>query len=161
MSNTAVFPGTFDPITNGHVDLVKRACLLFNTVIVAIAENKNKQPLFNLERRVDLALRVLRDLPNAKVIGFSNLLAEFAQQQNAGVVLRGLRVVTDFEYEFQLANINRKLAPNVETVFLTPAENHAYISSTFVKEVAYHNGDVSGFVAPEIVDAFKTAEWPR
>jgi pantetheine-phosphate adenylyltransferase len=146
MQLTAIYPGTFDPITNGHSDLVQRASLLFDTVIVAIATNAPKRPAFSLEERIALARGVLADLPNVEVCGFDSLLADFARQRKARVILRGLRAVSDFEREFQLAGMNRRLAPDVETLFLTPAEQYAYISSSLVREVAALGGDVSGFV---------------
>jgi len=148
MKITAIYPGTFDPITNGHTDLAQRACQLFDTLIIGIASNTKKQPLFSLDDRVAMAKQVLADLPNVKVMGFEGLLVDFAHQQNAKVILRGLRAVSDFEYEFQLASMNRNLAPDVESVFLTPAEQHSFISSTLVKEIAALGGDVSGFVHP-------------
>ena len=128
--NTVVYPGTFDPITNGHTDLVSRASRLFDTVIVAVADSPKKKPLFTLEERVALVEAATSHLPNIKVTGFSNLLAEFVQEQGANILLRGLRAVSDFEYEFQLADMNRKLAPDVESIFLTPANHLSYISST-------------------------------
>lgn len=148
MKLTAIYPGTFDPITNGHTDLAQRACQLFDKVIIGIASNPKKQPLFTLEQRVEMAQQVLSDLPNIQVVGFEGLLVDFAHQQNAKVILRGLRAVSDFEYEFQLASMNRNLAPDVESVFLTPAEQHSFISSTLVREIATLGGDVSGFVHP-------------
>ncbi|MFY9178510.1 MAG: pantetheine-phosphate adenylyltransferase [Venatoribacter sp.] len=148
--NIVVYPGTFDPITNGHTDLVERAARMFEHIIVAVAYNPKKKPLLDLETRVDLARKALSHLANVEVVGFSNLLAEFVKERQANVILRGLRAVSDFEYEFQLANMNRVLAPNVESLFLTPAEKHSYISSTLVREIALLNGDVSGFVHPEV-----------
>ena len=148
MKLTAIYPGTFDPITNGHTDLAQRACQLFDKVIIGIASNPKKQPLFSLEQRVDMVQQVLCDLPNVEVVGFEGLLVDFAHEQNAKVILRGLRAVSDFEYEFQLASMNRNLAPDVESIFLTPAEQHSFISSTLVKEIAVLGGDVSGFVHP-------------
>ena len=150
MNLTAIYPGTFDPITNGHTDLAQRACQLFEKVIIGIASNTKKQPLFTLEDRVDMVQQVLCDLPNIEVVGFEGLLVDFAHEQNAKVILRGLRAVSDFEYEFQLASMNRNLAPDVESVFLTPAEQHSFISSTLVKEIATLGGDVSGFVHPVV-----------
>src|SRR5690554_4492235 len=153
--NIVVYPGTFDPLTNGHTDLVERAARMFDHVIVAIAYNPKKKPLLDLESRVDLARKALSHLANVEVVGFSNLLAEFVKEKQANVILRGLRAVSDFEYEFQLANMNRVLAPNVESLFLTPAEKYSYISSTLVREIALLNGDVSGFVHPEVNKALK------
>ena len=150
---TAVYPGTFDPITKGHSDLVRRACSLFERVIVAIAFNAGKQPVCTLEERQRLAEQVLSDLKNVEVVTFDNLLVEFAKQQGATVVLRGLRAVSDFEYEFQLAGMNRKLDPKIETLFLTPDEKYTFISSTLVREVARLGGDVSEFVHPIVVEA--------
>ena len=151
--NIAVYPGTFDPITNGHADLVERASRMFDKVIVAVAFNPKKKPMLDLNKRVELAQRVLAHLDNIEVVGFDNLLAEFVQQKNANIILRGLRAVSDFEYEFQLANMNRVLAPNVESIFLTPAEKYSYISSTLVREISILNGDISKFVHPEVMKA--------
>jgi pantetheine-phosphate adenylyltransferase len=147
-----MYPGTFDPITNGHHDLVRRAAGLFDRVIVAIASNPNKAPMFPLEARVDLARRVLHDVPNVEVLGYSGLTVEFARQHNVGVVVRGLRAVSDFEFEFQLANMSRHLAREIETVFLTPQEQFTFISSSLVREIAVLGGDVREFVDP-IVEA--------
>lgn len=149
----AIYPGTFDPITNGHSDLVQRAAKLFDHVVVAVAYNPSKKPLFDLAERVALAQQVLQHLPNVSVQGFSGLLVDFAKQQQASVLIRGLRAVSDFEYEFQLANMNRRLHPGLESVFLTPAEENSFISSTLVKEVALHKGPVDGFVAPCVSQA--------
>jgi pantetheine-phosphate adenylyltransferase len=145
---TAVYPGTFDPITNGHSDLVRRAARLFERVIVAVAMNSGKNPAFQLDQRLALAETVLKGIDNVEICAFDNLLVEFVQQKQADVILRGLRAVSDFEYEFQLAGMNRKLAPDVETMFLTPAEQFAYISSGLVREIAVLKGDVSEFVHP-------------
>lgn len=150
---TVVYPGTFDPITNGHIDLVERACRLFNKVIVAVAASSRKNPLFSLEERVELAQETLAHLPNVEVCGFDILLVEFVRQKNAQAVLRGLRAVSDFEYEFQLANMNRALEPSMESIFLTPAEHLSYISSSIVREIAMLGGDVSKFVAPAVESA--------
>lgn len=144
---TAIYPGTFDPITNGHLDLVARAALLYDEIIIAIAENKTKTPLFSLEERVALAKNVTANFSNVRVIGFNNLLVDCAKQHGARVIMRGLRAVSDFEYEFQLAGMNRQLAPDLETVFLTPAEKYEFISSSMIREIARLNGDVSCFVA--------------
>lgn len=152
MNRDAVYPGTFDPFTNGHQDLVRRAASIFDRVIVAIAANPNKAPLIPLETRVDLARRVLSDLPNVEVAGYSGLTVEFARQRGASVVIRGLRAVSDFEFEFQLANMSRHLERDIETVFLTPQEQFTFISSTLVREIAVLGGDVSEFVHP-IVEA--------
>ncbi|CAA6813941.1 MAG: Phosphopantetheine adenylyltransferase (EC [uncultured Thiotrichaceae bacterium] len=150
MSVIAVYPGTFDPITNGHLDLVARASRLFDQVIVAVADNPNKKPLFEIDRRISLIEKTVAQHSNVQIVGFSTLLVDFMQEQKAHVILRGLRAVSDFEYEFQLASMNRRLAPDVESIFLTPAEQHAFISSSLVKEVAKLGGDVSEFV-PELV----------
>ncbi len=152
MKNRVVYPGTFDPITNGHLDLVERAATMFDDVIVAIAASEKKGPLFDLDERVQLARDSLSHVPNAEVTGFDKLLAFFCREQGAHVLLRGLRAVSDFEYEFQLANMNRQLAPELETVFLTPAEDLSFISSSLVREIALLGGDVSKFV-PENVQA--------
>ena len=153
---TAVYPGTFDPITNGHTDLVQRAAQLFDRVIVAIAASSNKQPTFSSEQRVDLARQALDGLANVQVIPFDTLLADFVQAHHAQVILRGLRAVSDFEYEFQLAEMNRHLAPGVETMFLTPAERYTFISSSLVREIASLGGDVSAFVHPQVEAALRT-----
>jgi pantetheine-phosphate adenylyltransferase len=144
---TAIYPGTFDPITNGHLDLVIRASQLYDNVIIAVAENKTKTPLFSLFERVALAREVTTGFENVSVIGFDNLLVDCAKQNNARVILRGLRAVSDFEYEFQLAGMNRRLAPELETVFLTPAEQYEFISSSMIREIARLKGDVSCFVS--------------
>ncbi len=150
MQITAIYPGTFDPITNGHVDLIARASRLYHKVVVAVAVNRSKTPLFSLDERVALATAVTLEFSNVLVIGFDNLLVECAKQQGAHVILRGLRAVSDFEYEFQLAGMNRRLAPELETVFLTPAEQYEFISSSMIREIAQLNGDVSCFV-PDLV----------
>lgn len=146
----AVYPGTFDPITRGHEDLVRRASRLFGEVIVAVADNRAKQPFFTLEERVEMAASVLADCPNVRVAGFSGLLIHFLQSQEAAIILRGLRAVSDFEYEFQLAGMNSKLYPNVETIFLTPSEQYMFISASMVREIALLGGDVSQFVQPAV-----------
>jgi len=150
MNRIAVYPGTFDPITNGHHDLVRRAASIFQRVIVAIAANPNKAPMFPLETRVDLAQRVLHDLENVEVLGYSGLTVDFARAHKATVVVRGLRAVSDFEFEFQLANMNRHVAREIETVFLTPQEQFTFISSTLVREIAVLGGDVHEFVHPTV-----------
>ncbi|SEQ23774.1 Phosphopantetheine adenylyltransferase [Ectothiorhodospira magna] len=148
MPVTVVYPGTFDPITNGHADIVRRASRMFDRVLVAVAANPGKRPVFTLDERVALARTVLADLGDqVEVKGFSGLLAEFAAANDSRVLLRGLRAVSDFEHEFQLASMNRHLSPDLETVFLTPAEEYAFISSSLVREVAMLGGDVSHFVA--------------
>ena len=151
----AVYPGTFDPITRGHEDLIRRAALLFDEVVVAVADNRNKRSYFTLEERVEMARQVLEPFPNVKVTGFSGLLMDFVREQQAGIVLRGLRAVSDFEYEFQLAGMNRNLNPDVETLFLTPAEQYMFISASMVREIALLGGDVSQFVHPLIQARFK------
>ena len=160
MKLNAVYPGTFDPITNGHQDLVRRAARMFERVFVAIAGNPNKTPLFSLAERVDLARRVLHDLPNVQVLGYSNLTVEFAREHKVGVILRGLRAVSDFEFEFQLANMTRHLNRDIETVFLTPQEQFTFISSTLVREVALLGGDVREFVHPIVEAALKKRRHP-
>jgi pantetheine-phosphate adenylyltransferase len=150
MNRIAVYPGTFDPITNGHHDLVRRAASIFQRVIVAIAANPNKAPMFPLETRVDLAQRVLNDLTNVEVLGYSGLTVDFARAHKATIVVRGLRAVSDFEVEFQLANMNRHVAREIETVFLTPQEQFTFISSTLVREIAVLGGDVHEFVHPTV-----------
>jgi pantetheine-phosphate adenylyltransferase len=151
----AIYPGTFDPITNGHSDLIGRASKMFSHVMVAVAYNPNKQPLFSLEERVELVKHVTRNLPNVEVKGFTGLLADLARVEGSNILIRGLRAVSDFEFEFQLANMNRRLNRDLESVFLTPSEENSFISSTLVKEVALHHGDVSGFVAPEVLEALE------
>jgi len=146
----AVYPGTFDPITNGHTDLVQRAARLFDRVIVAIAANPHKRPAFATERRAELARTALAGLDNVEVDTFDTLLADFVRARGARVILRGLRAVSDFEFEFQLAGMNRHLAPGVETLFLTPAEQYTFISSSLVREIAELGGDVSPFVHPAV-----------
>lgn len=155
MSVIAVYPGTFDPITNGHSDLVQRASKLFDQVIVGIAANPAKAPLFNLEQRVKMAETVLEGIPNVVVQGFSALLVDFVAQQNAQVILRGLRAVSDFEYEMQLASMNRQLDHRIETVFMTPADETSFISASLVKEIALHGGDVSQFVHKIVVEELR------
>jgi len=152
---SALYPGTFDPITHGHTDLVSRAALVFDKVIVAIAESPHKTPFFSLEKRISLAESQLGHLDNIEIVGFSNLLVDFVQEKGAKVIVRGLRAVSDFEYEFQLASMNRHLCEEVETMFLTPDEKYGFISSTLVREVARLGGDVSQFVGQEIEQALK------
>lgn len=145
-----VYPGTFDPITRGHEDLVRRAAALFDQVVVGVADSQSKRPYFTLDERIKMATEVLGNYKNVKVVGFSGLLMAFIKEQEAQVILRGLRAVSDFEYEFQMAGMNRKLYPNVETLFLTPSEEHMFISASIVREIAYLGGDVSQFVQPSI-----------
>lgn len=155
MFKRAIYPGTFDPVTNGHTDLIQRAANLFEEVLVGVAANTSKQPLFNLEERVTLVQEVTRHLPNVTVVGFTGLLADFAREKEAEVLVRGLRAVADFEYEFQLASMNRRLHPDLETVFLTPSEENSFISSTLVREVALHGGEVGQFTDPKVADALR------
>ncbi len=150
MNITAIYPGTFDPITNGHLDLICRASKLYGRVIVAAATSLGKKPLFALDERVALIKEVLSDLPNVEVIGFNTLLVDCAKQHQASVIIRGLRAVSDFEYEFQLAGMNRRLSPEIETVFLTPAEQYEFISSSMIREIAQLKGDVSSFVPDSV-----------
>lgn len=146
----AIYPGTFDPFTRGHEDLVRRASLLFDKVVVAVADSSGKAPIFTLEERVEIAREVLSPFPNVEVTGFNGLLMNFLKARNARLILRGLRAVSDFEYEFQMAGMNRKLFPDVETVFLTPADEYMFISATMVREIARMGGDVSKFVQPAV-----------
>jgi len=155
LNRSAVYPGTFDPITRGHEDLVRRAAGIFDRVVVAIAANPNKAPMFSSEERVELARDVLADLPNVQVVGYSGLTVEFAKREGIAVIVRGLRAVSDFEFEFQLANMGRHIAPGVETIFLTPKEHFTFISSTLVREIATLGGDVSQFVHPLVEAAFR------
>lgn len=154
-TNTVIYPGTFDPITNGHVNLAERAARLFDRVVVAIAYSEKKTPLFDLQERVALCEASLAHLDNVEVTGFSNLLTDFAQSQNARCVLRGLRAVADFEYEFQLANMNRAMYPEFESIFLTPSEHLSFISSTLVREIAALDGDITPFVPKPVAAALK------
>ena len=146
--SVAVYPGTFDPLTRGHEDLVRRASRLFQRVIIGVAESRSKKPLFTLAERVEMARDVLKDYPNIEIHGFDCLLMDFLQSHNASVILRGLRAVSDFEYEFQMAGMNRNLYPDVETVFLTPSDQYMFVSATIVREIASLGGDVSKFVPP-------------
>jgi pantetheine-phosphate adenylyltransferase len=155
MSISALYPGTFDPITNGHHDLIRRAASIFERVVVAIAANPSKAPLFSLEERVELARAVLADIPNVEVVGYSGLTVQFAQEHGLAVMVRGLRAVSDFEFEFQLATMSRQIAGQVETVFLTPTEQFSFISSSMVREIALLGGDVSRFVEPVVEAALK------
>ena len=155
MSVGAMYPGTFDPITNGHCEIVRRAAGLFDQVVVAIAESPAKQPLFSFDQRVAMARLVLSELPNVSVDGYGGLTVGYAADHGLGVIIRGLRAVTDFEYEFQLASMNRHLDAGVETVFLTPTDEYAYVSSTLVREVAALGGDVNKFVHPDVARALQ------
>ena len=158
--NIVVYPGTFDPITNGHTDLVERAARMFDHIILAVADNPKKKPMLDLETRVDLAEEVLGHLHNVEVTGFSNLLADFVKEKQANIILRGLRAVSDFEYEFQLANMNRHLDRDLETVFLTPAEHLSFISSSLVREISSLGGNVTPFV-PGVVNEALDAKFAR
>ena len=155
MNTTAIYPGTFDPVTNGHADLLQRALRHFDRIIIAVAASTGKSTCFTLEQRVSLARTALASNEHVEVVGFDGLLVKFAQEQGAAVILRGLRAVSDFEYEFQLASMNRKLAPNVETMFLTPDEGYSFISSSLVREIAALGGDVRAFVHPAVQAALK------
>ena len=155
MKRKAVYPGTFDPITRGHVDLVRRAARLFDHVVLAVADSRAKRPLFTLSERVDIAREALTDLENVSVVGFSGLLMKFAQQQKARIVVRGVRALSDFEYEFQLAGMNRGMYPEVETVFMTPGEQYMFISGTLVREISVLGGDVRKFVSPYVARRLK------
>jgi len=157
MTVKAIYPGTFDPVTNGHTDLIERASRLFTQVIVGVASSPSKKPCFDLAERVAMIEEVTQHLSNVNVVGFSGLLVDFAKSHQANVLIRGLRAVSDFEYEFQLANMNRRLSPDLESVFLTPSEENSFISSTLVKEVALHQGDVSQFVHPVVKIALTKA----
>lgn len=151
----AVYPGTFDPITRGHEDLVRRAAAMFDRVIVGVAESRSKRPFFTTEERVDMAREILAAYPNVEVRGFSCLLMDFLNECRARIIVRGLRAVSDFEYEFQMAGMNRQLMPDVETIFLTPSDEYQFVSSTFVREIATLGGDVSKFVAPSVLERLK------
>lgn len=153
MSKTVIYPGTFDPITYGHMDLIKRVSKIFDKVIVAVAVNTRKSPAFSLEQRIELAKIVLKNLPQVEVCGFEGLLIDFAKQKEADVIVRGLRAVADFEYEFQLAGMNHRLAPEIETIFMAPSENYAFLSATMVREIAELGGDVAEFVDPVVKSA--------
>ena len=156
MSVIAFYPGTFDPITNGHHDLVKRASKIFDSVVVAVASNIGKAPLFDQETRISLAVEATRSIKNVTVVGFSGLMVNSASEHGAAVVIRGLRAVSDFEFEFQLASANRRLNPTIESVFLTPSEQHSFTSATLVKEIAAYGGDVSSFVSAPVLKALQS-----
>ncbi|MDD5250180.1 MAG: pantetheine-phosphate adenylyltransferase [Rhodocyclaceae bacterium] len=160
-TNVAVYPGTFDPLTRGHEDLVRRAAKLFKRVVVGIAASRSKRPFFTLEERVDIARELLAAYPNVEIHGFDGLLMDFLRAQHASVIVRGLRAVSDFEYEFQMAGMNRNLYPDVETVFLTPGEQYMFISATMVREIACLGGDVSKFVQPLVVERLADKLNPR
>ena len=153
MKIKAIYPGTFDPVTNGHIDIIERASGLFSEIIVGIAASPSKKPCFDLAYRVEMLQHVTQHLPNVRIVGFSGLLIDFAKTHQAKVLIRGLRTQSDFEYEFQLANMNRRLSPDLESVFLTPTQDNSFISSTLVKEIALHHGDVSQFVHPMVKSA--------
>ncbi|CAH0267959.1 MULTISPECIES: pantetheine-phosphate adenylyltransferase [Erwinia] len=155
MSTKAIYPGTFDPMTNGHLDIVSRAALMFDSIVLAVAASPSKKPLFSLEERVALATEVVAHLPNVAVVGFSDLMANFAKAQQANVLVRGLRAVSDFEYELQLAHMNRHLLPTLESVFLMPSEQYSFISSSLMKEVARHGGEVQAFLPAPVYQALK------
>ena len=155
MTIRAVYPGTFDPITNGHEDLIQRASRLFDEVVVGVAHSQAKRPFFSMDERVGIAGEVLKGYKNVSVLGFSGLLSEFVKEQSATVILRGLRAVSDFEYEFQLAGMNRRLAPGVETLFLTPSDKYLFLSATIVREIVVLGGDISAFVHPITAERMK------
>ncbi len=153
---TAIYPGTFDPVTFGHIDVLERAAKLFDEVIISVVKASSKNTLFTYEERVDMIKSVTSNIKNLKVTAFEGLLVDYAKSQNADVIIRGLRAVSDFEYEFQMALTNRKIAPDVETVFLMPGEKYSYISSTLVREIARYKGDVSAFVPKEVAEKLKS-----
>ncbi|HMU89822.1 MAG: pantetheine-phosphate adenylyltransferase [Pseudomonadales bacterium] len=156
---TAIYPGTFNPLTNGHVDILERAARLFDRVLLGIAPSAGKQPLFTLQERIDLARLCVAHLPNVEVLAIEGLLINFSRQHDAIAIVRGIRAVSDYEYELQLTNMNRAMAPQIETIFLTPADNLSFISSTLVREIASFHGDVSKFVRPEVATALQ-AKFP-
>lgn len=156
MNTKAIYPGTFDPMTNGHLDIVTRAALMFDRIVLAIAASPSKKPMFSLEERVALAKEVVAHIPNVEVVGFSDLMANFARDRQANVLIRGLRAVSDFEYEMQLAQMNRHLLPELESVFLMPSGQYSFVSSSLVKEVARHQGDVSAFLPQPVLTALLT-----
>ena len=155
---TVVYPGTFNPITNGHRDLIERAATIFDRVIVAVGTSKIKSTYAPLEKRVEVTRDVLKDISNVEVTGFDGLLTDFVKQQGANLILRGLRTVADFEYEFQLVAMNRVMAPDIETIFLAPSEEHSFISSTLVREIAAYGGDISAFVSPIVVKVMQESD---
>ncbi|WP_373941936.1 pantetheine-phosphate adenylyltransferase [Vibrio chagasii] len=155
MKKKVIYPGTFDPITNGHLDLIERATKMFDEIIIAVAASPSKNTLFTLEERVNLVTDVTADMPNVIVKGFSGLMVDFAKQEQANILIRGLRTTVDFEYEFGLTNMYRRLLPGLESVFLTPSEEYAFLSSTIVREVAIHGGDISQFVPQKVADEIK------
>ncbi|MBN2417573.1 pantetheine-phosphate adenylyltransferase [bacterium] len=154
-SRTAIYPGTFDPITNGHLDIIKRAARLFDSVIIAVSNNIQKKPLFDIDERTELVRIAVQDIDNVAIDSFDDLLVNYVSAKKADAVIRGLRVISDFEYEFQMALMNRKLLPDIETVYLMPSEEHIYISSSIVKEVGRYGGNISCFLPPEIETALR------
>ncbi|SDH75127.1 Phosphopantetheine adenylyltransferase [Vibrio xiamenensis] len=160
MTNKVIYPGTFDPLTNGHLDIIQRAANMFDEVVIAVAASPSKNTMFSLEERVKLAQQATQAMPNVSTKGFSGLLVDFARDEKANLLVRGLRTTVDFEYEFGLTNMYRRLLPGLESIFLTPAEEYAFLSSTIVREVAIHGGDISNFVPKVISDAVKSKVSP-
>jgi pantetheine-phosphate adenylyltransferase len=156
MQRVAIYPGTFDPITNGHVNLIERAAKLFDTLLVAVAVSARKTPCFSLEEREDMCVEILKSFTNVKVVHFAGLLIDFAKSMQAEIIIRGLRAVSDFDYEFQLAGMNRQMAPKIETVFLPATEDNTYISATMVREIVSLGGDASPFVHPYVIEKLKS-----
>ncbi len=152
---TAIYPGSFDPVTNGHLDIIKRSSAIFDKLYVAVSINRSKTPLFTVEERIELIRRVTKSIPNVEVVTFNGLLADFAREKGANVIVKGLRAVTDFEYEFQMALMNKKLNPETETLFMTTSQNYSFLSSSIVKEIGALDGDLTGLVPEEIVNEIK------